>query len=254
VKHAASNRPRAWAVVPAGGRGARMGLDTPKQYLEVRGVPLLVHTLRALLACPRIEGLVLVVPADDREGAAALLAAHGLDGGRIAAPVAGGATRQDSVRRGLAEVPEGVDVVAIHDAVRPFPDPERLGAAIRRAAADGVGVVVGRPASDTIKRVDGAGRVLESPDRARLWQAFTPQVFPVKMIAAAHDDAHRAGWRGTDDAALVERAGGTVVMVEGGREALKVTTPDDLLTAGAWLVGATGGSPGGAPGGLTADR
>jgi 2-C-methyl-D-erythritol 4-phosphate cytidylyltransferase len=231
-----------------------MGLDTPKQYVEVRGVPLLVHTLRALLACPSLEAVVLVVPAADLERAAALLRAHGLEGGRVAAPAAGGATRQDSVRLGLARVPDGVDVVAIHDAVRPFPEPERLAAAIRTAAAEGVGVVVGRPASDTIKRVDGAGRVLESPDRARLWQAFTPQVFPAKMIAAAHDDAHRAGRSGTDDAALVERAGGTVVMVEGGREALKVTTPDDLVTAGAWLAGTAGASRGEASRGKSADR
>lgn len=245
MKHPASNGPRAWAVVPAGGRGTRMGMEIPKQYVEVCGAPLLVHTLRALLACPGLEAAVLVVPPADLERAAGLLAAHGMDGaGRVVGPVAGGPTRQDSVRLGLAHVPPGVAVVAVHDAVRPFPDPERLARAIERAT-EGVGVVVGRPASDTIKRVDGEGRVVESPDRARLWQAFTPQVFPAKMIAAAHDDAHRAGWSGTDDAALVERAGGTVVMVEGGREALKVTTPDDLITARAWLTGSSGGSLGG---------
>jgi 2-C-methyl-D-erythritol 4-phosphate cytidylyltransferase len=226
--------PRAWAVVPAGGRGRRMGPGTPKQYLEVAGAPLLVHTLRALLACPLIEAAVLVAPPDDLELAAGIVARHGLS--RVVGPVAGGAERQDSVRAGIARVPEGVDVIAVHDAVRPFPDPERLGRAVRLAAG-GVGVVVGRPASDTIKRVDEAGRVTETPDRARLWQAFTPQCFPAKMIAAAYEAALRDGAAGTDDAALVERVGGPVVMLEGDRERLKVTHPDDLVTVRAWLAG-----------------
>jgi len=226
--------PRAWAVVPAGGRGRRMGPGTPKQYLEVGGAPLLVHTLRALLACPLIEAAVLVAPPDDLERAAAIVARHALD--RVVGPVAGGAERQDSVRAGLAHVPEGVDVIVVHDAVRPFPDPERLARAVRMAAG-GVGVVVGRPASDTIKRVDAAGRVSETPDRARLWQAFTPQCFPAKMIAAAYEAAQRDGAAGTDDAALVERVGGPVVMLEGDRERLKVTHPDDLAIVRAWLAG-----------------
>jgi len=209
-----------------------MGLDTPKQYVEVAGAPLVVHTLRALLACPLVEAVVLVVPAEDVARAAELVAGHGLD--RVVGPVAGGETRQASVRAGLRRVPDDVPVVAVHDAARPFPDPERLARAIRLAAA-GEGVVVGRPASDTVKRVDGTGRVVETPDRSRLWQAFTPQVFPAKMIAAAYEAAERAGSGGTDDAALVERNGGAVVMLEGGRESLKVTTPDDLITARAWL-------------------
>lgn len=211
-----------------------MAAGTPKQFLEVAGAPLLVHTLRALLRCPLIEAAVLVVPADDLERAREIVVRHGLD--RVVGPVAGGAERQDSVRAGLDAVPEGVDVIAVHDAVRPFPDPDRLAQAVRLAAG-GVGVVVGRPASDTIKRVDASGRVTETPDRTRLWQAFTPQCFPAKMIAAAYATARRDGAVGTDDAALVERAGGPVVMLEGDRERLKVTHPDDLVTVRAWLAG-----------------
>jgi 2-C-methyl-D-erythritol 4-phosphate cytidylyltransferase len=233
VKNQAGNGPRAWAVVPAAGSGRRMGLTTPKQYVEVAGAPLLVHTLRALLACPLLEAAVLVAPPDDLERARKMVAAHGLK--RVVGPVAGGETRQASVRAGLKAVPPEVAVVAVHDAARPFPDPERLATAIRMAAEGGVGVVVGRPASDTIKRVENGGRVVETPDRARLWQAFTPQVFPAKMIAAAYEAAARGGPGGTDDAALVETHGGAVIMLEGGREALKVTTPDDLITARAWL-------------------
>jgi 2-C-methyl-D-erythritol 4-phosphate cytidylyltransferase len=209
-----------------------MGHATPKQYAEVGGAPLLVHTLRALLSCPLIEAAVLVVPDGDRDLAAGIVARHGLE--RIVGPVAGGAERQDSVRAGLQAVPDGVEVIAVHDAVRPFPDPGRLGRAIRLAAG-GVGVVVGRPASDTIKRVDGSGRVTETPDRAGLWQAYTPQVFPAKLLVAAHAQAAREAAVGTDDAALVERAGGPVVMLEGDRERLKVTHPDDLAIVRAWL-------------------
>jgi 2-C-methyl-D-erythritol 4-phosphate cytidylyltransferase len=224
--------PRAWAVVPAGGRGRRMGGPEPKQYVKVAGAPLFIHTLRALLACPLIEAAVVVAPEGDLERAADLLAKHGPD--RVVGPVAGGAERQDSVWAGLSHVPEGVEVVAVHDAVRPFPDPERLARAVRMAAG-GMGVVVGRPASDTIKQVDEKARVTGTPDRARLWQAFTPQVFPFKMLAAAYEAARRDGAGGTDDAALVERAGGPVVMLEGDRERLKVTHPDDLITVRAWL-------------------
>jgi 2-C-methyl-D-erythritol 4-phosphate cytidylyltransferase len=236
VKNQAGNGPRAWAVVPAAGSGRRMGLTTPKQYVEVAGAPLLVHTLRALRACPLLEATVLVVPPDDLERARGMVAAHGLDrGDPIVQLVAGGETRQASVHAGLKAVPPEVAVVAVHDAARPFPDPERLATAIRMAAEGQVGVVVGRPASDTIKRVADGDRVVETPDRARLWQAFTPQVFPAKMIAAAYEAAARGGPGGTDDAALVETHGGAVIMLEGGREALKVTTPDDLITARAWL-------------------
>lgn len=230
VPHAAEPAPECCVVVPAGGRGARMGGPVPKQFLELGGVPLLVVTLRNLLRCPLVQNLVVVAPAEELERTAALLEEHGVE--RVIGPVAGGATRLASVKNGIARVPESAGVIAVHDAARPFPDPAVLEAAIRRAA-QGVGVVVGRPAADTIKQVRD-GRVTATPERASLWQAFTPQVFPAKMIACVYrnaapdDDA-------TDDAQLMERAGHPVEMIEGGAEALKVTTPRDLVTARAWL-------------------
>ncbi|MFQ5508873.1 MAG: 2-C-methyl-D-erythritol 4-phosphate cytidylyltransferase [Leptospirillia bacterium] len=209
-----------------------MGGARPKQFLEIGGVPLWVHTVRQLLAASLIEAVVLVVPKAEQAETAAAMAAHDLNG--VIGPVAGGATRQESVRQGILAVPDGFDVIAVHDAARPFPDPERLDRAIRQAAK-GTGVVVGRPAHDTIKRVDDNGRIVDTLDRSTLWQAFTPQVFPAKMIAAAYDSAHRDGYTGTDDASLVERLGEPVQMLAGGREALKVTTPEDLETARDWL-------------------
>lgn len=219
-------------VVPAGGRGTRMGTALPKQFLELHGAPLIVHTLRALLACPLVREVVPVVPPTELDATRALLARHGIS---CAGPVAGGATRQESVYNGIQAVSAQATVIAVHDAARPFPDPRTLAEAIRRAGQDGVGVVVGRPCHDTIKRVDARGRVTGTPDRTRLWQAFTPQVFPAKMIRDAYGLARQRGTTGTDDAALAEAAGATVTMLEGRLEALKVTTPQDLLTARAWL-------------------
>lgn len=225
-------KPRAVVVVPAGGTGQRMGGTVPKQFLELGGLPLLVHTLRALAACPSVMEIVPVVPGKDREAVRGMIQTFALE--KVADPVAGGASRQISVANGLVAVTGNPEVIAVHDAARPFPDPATLDRAIARAA-DGVGVVVGCPAKDTLKQVDDAGRVTGTPDRSRLWQAFTPQVFPAKMIVSAYEQGTRNGFQGTDDASLAEHAGHVVEMIEGGREALKVTTPLDLEIARAWI-------------------
>ena len=223
----------ATAVVPAGGRGRRMGGDIPKQFLELGGVPMLVHTIRALLSCPHIADVVVVVPTPETDTTRRLLERFGID--RIIGPVAGGNTRQESVFEGLLALPQQTDVVAVHDAARPFPDPNTLSHGIKRALRDQVGVVVGRPCHDTIKQVGDREQITATPDRTTLWQAFTPQIFPVKMIIDAYQQARAQGHKGTDDASLVEWAGGPVTMLEGGRESLKVTRPQDLITARAWL-------------------
>lgn len=222
--------PKCCVVVPAGGRGTRMGGAEPKQFLELGGVPLLILTLRNLLRCPLVRHLVVVAPPEELERTAGLLKTHGVE--RVTGPVAGGATRLASVKNGIANAPASASVIAVHDAARPFPDPRVLEGAIRRAD-QGVGVVVGRPAADTIKQVKD-GRITGTPERATLWQAFTPQVFPAKMIADVYREAD-PDTNATDDAQLAERAGFPVEMIEGGSESLKVTTPRDLLTARAWL-------------------
>ncbi|MDH4229696.1 MAG: 2-C-methyl-D-erythritol 4-phosphate cytidylyltransferase [Nitrospirota bacterium] len=226
-----SASPTAAVVVPAGGRGVRMGTAIAKQFLDLGGAPLLIHTLRALWRCPLVCQVVLVVPTAELDFTRRLLKDHALE--QVSGPLAGGKTRLESVRNGMQAVSAGADVIAIHDAVRPFPDPVVLERAIRRAH-QGVGVVVGRPASDTIKRVDATGRVLETPARGTLWQAFTPQVFPAKMIRAAYLAAPPDAVA-TDDAQLAEWHGQPVEMIEGSGESLKVTTPRDLITARAWL-------------------
>jgi 2-C-methyl-D-erythritol 4-phosphate cytidylyltransferase len=145
--------------------------------------------------------------------------------------VAGGETRTDSVRSAIAALPADVDVIAVHDAARPLVTPQVVAACIT-VAAGGEGAVAGCPAVDTVKEVDASHRIMGTPDRARLWRAHTPQVFPAALLRAAYASA---GPDATDDAALVERAGGAVRMVDGGAWNLKVTRPEDVPVAEALL-------------------
>ncbi len=194
-----------------------------KAFLELGGEPVLVHALRPFLADSRVVAIAVAVPAADAADPPAWLLA--LDP-RIRV-VSGGSTRTESVRHALAALPDDVDVIAIHDAARPLV----TGSVVERCielAAGGEGAVAGHAATDTIKVVDEGLRVVDTPDRARLWHAHTPQVFPADEVRSAYASADAAG---TDDAALVERAGGMVRMVEDGTSNLKVTRPEDLSLA-----------------------
>ena len=212
-------------VVPAAGEGVRLGPGGPKALRLLAGEPLLVHAVRGLRAAPSVGPVVVAAPPTAVADVAALLSSYDVQ------VVAGGATRQQSVARGLAALPPEAAVVLVHDAARcltPAAVVERVVAAVR-AGADAVVPVL--PVVDTVKRVDGA-RVVATVDRADLRAVQTPQGFRREVLEAAHagePDDH------TDDAGLVERAGGLVVTVEGSEEALKVTRPLDLLLAEAIL-------------------
>lgn len=220
---------RAAVVVAAGGAGRRMG-GVRKQYLELLGEPVLVHALRPFLAHPAVGWVVVAVPAEDLDDPPGWLT--GLDP-RIRL-VAGGAERGDSVRRALEAVPEGADVVLVHDAARPLVTTAVIDRVIA-AAAEGVGAIAAMPVTDTLKEIGAGGQILATPDRSRFWRAQTPQGFPRPLIAEAYRRAEAEGVQGTDDAALVEWFGGTVVVVEGSPENLKVTNPQDLIVAEALL-------------------
>lgn len=222
------------AVVPAAGRGERLGPGTPKALRLLGGVPLLVHAVRALSAARSVDLVVVAAPADGVTQVRALLTDHEV--GAEVSVVAGGATRQESVRLALAALPADVDVVLVHDAARPLAPVElvdRVAAAVRDGAD---AVVPGLPVADTVKRVDPAGRVEETLDRSALRAIQTPQGFRRVVLETAHAAADGAGSDATDDAGLVERAGGTVVVVPGDEEAFKVTRPLDLLLAEALLA------------------
>lgn len=228
--------PRTALVVAAGGSGRRMG-DVRKQYLELLGEPVLVRALRPFLAHPAVEWVVVALPPEDAARAPAWL----LDLDPRVRVVAGGAERTDSVRAALAAVPEEAAIVLVHDAARPLVSGDVL-ARVLDAAASGVGAIPVVPLEDTIKEVDAAGRVLATLERARLRRVQTPQAFPRALLVEAHRHALAEGVGATDDAALVERIGGTIVAVEGSPENLKITSARDLLIAEALLRASRAGA------------
>lgn len=228
------------AVVPAAGAARRMGAAGDKLYLPLAGRPVLAHTLRALQAAADL-GIGRIVAAV-APGALARFEAeirpHLLPSPPVLA-VAGGATRQESVCRGL-QAAAGARWVLVHDGARPLLSRELLARCIDSARA-GRCAVAGLPLKDTVKEVDDGGRVVATPDRRRLWAVQTPQVFPLEVLVQAHRQAAHDGFDGTDDAVLVERLGMEVYVVPGDEANLKITTPHDLRVA-EMLLGAGGAS------------
>ncbi|HET7530900.1 MAG TPA: 2-C-methyl-D-erythritol 4-phosphate cytidylyltransferase [Mycobacteriales bacterium] len=224
------------AIVAAGGRGERFGAGVPKALVRLAGEPLVVHACRALRAAG-VGEVVVAAPAERVDEVAQLVAP--------ARVVAGGATRTASVRRALATLSPGVEIVLVHDAARALAPPSLVERVVAAVAAGAPAVVPVLPVTDTMKSVDDAGVVTATVDRASLRVVQTPQGFRRNVLAAAHEAAHAALGDDadlSDDAGLVERAGGRVETVAGSGEALKVTTPVDLLVAEAVLrERATGG-------------
>jgi 2-C-methyl-D-erythritol 4-phosphate cytidylyltransferase len=198
-----------------------------KPFIELLGEPVLVHALRPLLDDPRVvEVVVALAPEDVASPPSWLLE---LDG-RVRV-VAGGDTRTDSVRAALAALPRDLDVIAVHDAARPLVTREVVGRCIDLASG-GCGAVAGCPAVDTLKEIGPDGAIVCTPDRARFWHAHTPQVFPADILRQAYA---LDGGEATDDAALVERVGGEVRLVDDGPSNMKVTRPEDVPVAEALL-------------------
>jgi 2-C-methyl-D-erythritol 4-phosphate cytidylyltransferase/2-C-methyl-D-erythritol 2,4-cyclodiphosphate synthase len=217
------------ALIVAAGRGSRFGGDLPKQYASIAGKPVLRRTVEAFRACASVQGIrVVISPADQA------LYEESVAGLALDPPIPGGASRQQSVLRGLeALAPHPPAFVAVHDAARPFVRPAQIDACLAAAAADGVdGAVLGIPLADTLKRVDATDAISETVPRARLWRAQTPQVFRFAPLLAAHRSAAGRGVSEqsalTDDAAVGELAGLKIVMVPGSEDNRKITTADDL--------------------------
>jgi len=222
-----ARKSRVGVVVPAAGSGSRMG-GVKKPFLELAGVPILARSIAPFLAEPRVVRVVVALaPADVADPPAWLV---DLDP-RIQV-VAGGDSRTESVRKAVEALADEVDVIAVHDAARPFVPH----AVVRRCldlAARGTGAVAGVPAVDTIKRVSADGVIVDTPDRSTLWQAQTPQAFPADALRAAYRDPAAGA---TDDARLLEGTGLRVVMVDAGAVNAKITHPRDLVVAEAILA------------------
>ncbi len=219
----AEPRPRAAAVVVAGGSGRRMGGGVRKQYMEVGGEPILLRAVRAFVEHPDVGSVVVVLPPEDAASPPAWLLDLGVT------IVAGGEERGDSVWNGLLATPEDAEAVLVHDGARPFVTADVIGRVLE-AARSGAALAA-LPVTDTLKEVAADGTVVATPDRARFWQAQTPQGFPRAVILEAHRRARAEGVRATDDAALCERYGIPVRVVEGAADNLKVTRPADLAVA-----------------------
>ncbi len=220
---------RAAVVVPAAGAGRRLG-GVRKPYLELAGEPMLLRALRPFLAHPALEWAVVALPAEDAADPPAWLTA--LDP-RVRV-VAGGAERTDSVRAALAALPADCQVVLVHDAARPLVTADVVERVLAAASA-GTAAIAAVPVDDTIKEVEQDGSIARTLDRGRLWRAQTPQGFPRALLEEAHRRALADGIVATDDAALVERLGGRVVVVEGSAENFKITGPLDVPLAEAIL-------------------
>lgn len=222
------------AIVVAGGSGERFARPGGKQLLEIAGVPMVVRTVSALASAPSVDEIVVVChPQRVDEYRAAVESA------RVAAAlrfVPGGETRQASVAAGLAAVADDAAIVAVHDGARPLVTAaavERVLAPVLRGEADGA--VLGYPVTDTLKLAEGPV-VAGTPDRSSYWAAQTPQVFRAGVLREALAAAERDGVLGTDDSSLVERLGKRVLLVEGPRDNLKITCPEDAAIAEAILA------------------
>lgn len=218
-----------WAILVAGGRGERLGLDHPKAFAKLGEDPLLAEPLRRLDDSGWIDAIVVVVPAGWEEPA--ILLAEELGCGKVSACVAGGEARADSVRAGLAEVPADAIAVLVHDAARPLVSDDVIERVLTPLSEGWDGVVPGLPVADTLKRVDGDGRVLETVARDAVYAVQTPQAFPADVLRRALAGESAA----TDCAGSVEAAGGRVKVVPGDPRLLKVTTTEDLARVAAWL-------------------
>ena len=212
-----------------------MGHATPKQFLTLGGQPLLVHSLRALDASDAIAAIVLAVPPSETDYCRTeIVSRYGFK--KVQQVVAGGEERQDSVRLGLEAVGADADIVLVHDAVRPFLTADMIARVVAAAAKHGAAIVA-IPMRDTVKRVGAGGLIEETVDRKPLWLAQTPQAARRALLQDAHHKAQREGFRGTDEAQLIERMGHRVAIVEGSTENIKVTRPEDLMIGEAILAG-----------------
>jgi len=227
------------AIIAAGGAGERLGSGIPKAFLEIAQRPMVAIAADAAAACPEVDALVVAVPSgfEDRASDALRATAARL---RV---VAGGSSREESVRLALAATPESCRIAVVHDAARPLATAALFSAVVRAlegADPDTAGAIPVVPVADTLKRVSG-DEVVGTEARASVRAAQTPQAFRATVLRDAHARAVGAGREFTDDAAVVEWSGGRVIAMPGESRNFKITTADDLLRAEALLSSATHG-------------
>ena len=220
------------AIIAAAGTGTRMASDRPKQFLLLAGTPIIFHTLKPFEQCDRIQEVIVVLPAEDSAAFLALAGKQGLR--KLSRVVPGGKTRADSVKRGLNAIRSAsAGIVAVHDGVRPFVTADEIDSVMAAAEANGAAILVA-PATDTIKQVSD-GSIVKTLERQELRRALTPQCFRYELLRKAYEHADVNDPTLTDESALVERIGARVTTIEGSSRNIKITTPQDLLIAEAFL-------------------
>lgn len=221
------------AIIVAAGKGERMGTAQRKQYMDLSGTPILIHSLKPFDQCPLIDQIIVVIPNGEIEFCQKQI----VDPADLKTPtllVPGGKRRQDSVFNGINAVKDNEGIVLIHDGARPLISTEMIEACIQGAHKWGACIPAIAPV-DTPKQVDSEGRIVQTISRDSLRFAQTPQAFQLPIIQKAHRQSIDNGWVATDDASLVELMGQEVHIIEGQRENLKITTPEDLLLAEIFL-------------------
>jgi len=221
------------AIIAAAGAGTRMASDRPKQFLSLAGTPVIFHTLKPFEECEQIHEVIVVLPAEESAGFLSMAGKYGLR--KLTRVVPGGATRADSVKRGLTSIRSATaEIVAVHDGVRPFVTVAEINSTIAAAQSDGAAILVA-PVTDTIKQV-GDRAVVKTLDRSLLRRALTPQCFQYELLRQAYQRADVNDPSLTDESALIERLGHTVRIVEGSTRNIKITTAADFAIAEAMLA------------------
>jgi 2-C-methyl-D-erythritol 4-phosphate cytidylyltransferase/2-C-methyl-D-erythritol 2,4-cyclodiphosphate synthase len=216
------------AVIAAGGSGTRMNSSIPKQLLEISGRPVLLHTVETIASLQEVTQIIVALPPEHIAAASSIL--RRLSEQKDILCVAGGANRQESVRCGVAHVAPEPDVIMVHDAVRPLCDHDLMRRVVHAAWKKGA-AIPGLPATETIQRVSGKGRILATPPREELYAIQTPQAFHTGILRSALDRAYGSGFVGTDESSVVRWAGYRVMVVAGSPDNIKITRPADLKIA-----------------------
>ncbi|MCG1023912.1 2-C-methyl-D-erythritol 4-phosphate cytidylyltransferase [Sutcliffiella horikoshii] len=218
-------------IVLAAGQGKRMKAGKNKQFIELEGKPVINHTLSVFEADPWCSEIKLVINEREKDIFKELLTQYPML--KVKEMIIGGEERQDSVYNGLHSI-QSAEIVLVHDGARPFISQEVIHSLVEKASKEGA-AIVGVPVKDTIKRVSKAGVVEQTVERSSLWSIQTPQAFRYGILKEAHDKAKTENYLGTDEASLVERINVPVHIVQGEYENFKLTTPEDLILAKAFL-------------------
>src|SRR5688572_26034483 len=222
------------AVIAAGGTGTRLGKDVPKQFLELAGKPILLHTLEGILSLPDVRQVVIALPIKHIPQAKKLIERQKWRASINC--IGGGPSRQESVQRGVTRVKSEIDLILVHDAVRPLCDLATMQRVVDASWEKG-GAVPALPATETIQRVSARGRILQSPRREELYAIQTPQGFHAAILRSALARASKSGFEGTDESSVVRWAGYPVCVVQGSPDNIKITRPSDLRIAETLLSG-----------------